>query len=369
MVVITLIVAAEGRVFAVGVLGHLFYNVPQGTEIFVGIQRCYDPPPNPPNNPSWHEVPLYFTYVGNNRYDLYGQDLSDQSWDYIGYFRFYPTTPPACCLLLDGPCVNLCEQPFNPPDINIYRIPNEEICNEPGEDPAGVFRGLYWELREGEELTLTPCQDPMTGNVKFKYATNQTSQIDLPYNLELCPDRIAHFNLTRIDNLQEFRDVYIDNLSTTDPNESCQLRQWLIRHQGIDANGNQTGYEILYQNGIWLTASTLAHEEQHRQDYEFELNEARDIFDEFYNSYSIPCSTYKADPTNVELVAINNYKAKLYQFSDHAQSEYDRKLNEIELNGRDEVLNSINSYLVLLDEFIIDTFGRSGYEEILKICK
>lgn len=243
-----------------------FYNVPQGSEIIVEIQRCFDPPPSPPYDPSWHEVPLGFTYVGNNRYDLYGQDLSDGSWDYIGYFRFYPTTPPACCPLTDGPCAPLCEQPFVPPDTNIYRIPDPSRCNDTVKDiPAGVFTPHYWGLGDGEEVIATPCQDPMTGNIKFKFSTNYRTTIDLPYNLELCPDRIEYLSLTRIDSEEEFEDYLINNVSNE--NDACTIRQLILNHKGFDSQGNQTGGEILSPNGIWITASTLAHEYEHERDY------------------------------------------------------------------------------------------------------
>jgi hypothetical protein len=265
--------------------------------------------------------------------------------------------------------LNLCSQPFNPPELNIDNIPNPDICKEITDDiPAGAFKGLYWELREGEEFVLTPCQDQMTGNIKFKYATNFTTSIDVTYNLELCPDRIAYLNLTRIDGHQEFSD-YLTGIS--DKYKACELRTWIIRHSGIDANGNQTGGEILFQNGIWLTASTLAHEEQHRLDYEKELNDAKNIFDQFYIDYSISCSTYLADPENAELVASNQYLGKLYEFSDFAQFNYEDKLNEVELNGRSPVQESINLYLESLDKFIKFRFGSKVLKEILdgEVCQ
>jgi len=266
--------------------------------------------------------------------------------------------------------VSLCQQPFGSPELNIYHIPDEERCNDTV-DAAGVFRGLYWELREGEEFALTECQDQMTGNVKFKYATNFSQEIDLPYNLEICPDNVAHYNPTRIDNLQEFEDVYIDNLSTIDPNEACQLRGSIIRQQGIDANGEQTGAQMFFQNGIWLTAITLAHEEQHKTDYEKALNDPKaiNIFYDYYKDYSIPCSTYSADPDNAKLVAENSFMAKLIQFSDEAKTEYESKLNEVELHGRDAVQDTGIPYLERLDEFIVDNFGETVYEQILKTCK
>ncbi len=211
----------------------------------------------------------------------------------------------------------------------------------------------------------------MTGKVKFKYATNFSQEIDLPYNLEICPDNVAQYNPTRIDNLQEFEAIYLDNISTTDPSEACQLRGSIIRQQGINANGEQTGTQMFFQDGIWLTAITLAHEEQHKTDYEKELKgpDAINIFYNYYNDYSIPCSTYLADPENAELIAENSYMAKLLQFSDKAKNEYDNKLNDFELHGRREVQASAIPYFDRLDEFIVDKFGETVYEQIKNTCK
>ncbi len=79
-----------------GTRAHNFLEIAQGEEIFIQIDRCYAPPPVPPGVYEWYEIPLQFSDVGNNRYDLYGEDIVDGSIDYVGYIKFLPTTPPDC---------------------------------------------------------------------------------------------------------------------------------------------------------------------------------------------------------------------------------------------------------------------------------
>ena len=343
--------------------GWTINNLPASTPVMVTVySHC--------ENGQFVEAATQLIDLGNNEYEIKAFNPNYEQWFLATTLKFTHTTPPLCCLS-ERSCVDECEQPFNPPALNIYPISDPDRCNDPVTDiAAGVFTPHYWNLRDDEEVTLTPCQDPMTGDVKFKYATNQTNSIDLPFNLELCPDRIAYLNLTRIDDEQEFEDYLTKNISTTEPQEACTLRQWILRHRGIDSNGDQTGGEILFQDGIWLTASTQAHEDEHKRDYEKELNDAKSIiFDKFYHTYSITCSTYSADPGNAEIIATGDFMAALRNFSDAAKNNYDTKLNEVELNGRDEVQKAIIPYLEKLDTFIKVVFGVQTYEDILQYCK
>jgi hypothetical protein len=356
-----------------GTVNWVFNEIPAISDVELQVLQCQQVAPQPPPNGTCDWIELAVDLVEyppiENRWKILidvNYPTAPPSWRYSGFITFTATTPPACCPLTDGPCAPVCDQPFDPPDTNIYREPDPNICNETMDLASGAFKGLYWELREGEEIIVTPCQDPMTGEIKFKFATNFTTELDLPYNLELCPDRIAHLNLTRIDNEQEFSDYLSDSISTEDPQESCTLRQLILRHQGYDEDGNQTGTEIMSSGGIWLTAHTLAHEEEHKCDYKDELVLAKEKFDIFYCSYSIPCSTYVIDSGLAKINASTIYLEALYDFSDQAKSEYNRKINEVEVNGRDAVLKSIDRYIVLLDEFIIEEFGNSIYNDILE---
>lgn len=262
--------------------------------------------------------------------------------------------------------INMCQAPLTNPAINLLQIPDPNICNEITNDiPAGAFKGLYWSLREGEEFTLSTCQDQMTGNVKFIYSTNYTQDIDLPYNLELCPDRISNFNLTRIDDLEDFEN-YLIQINTEE--QACALRQMVIDFKGIDNTGQQTGGEILHQDGIWLTEHTSAHENQHKYDYEYFLTQNKKIFSNFYMDYSVNCSTYTSDPENAKLIASNEYMMHLMQFSSMAKNEYENNLDEIDLNGRPSLIGSVEPYLDKLDNLIKLRWGWDEYKLIKNYC-
>jgi hypothetical protein len=357
-----------------GTVNWVFNEIPAISDVELRVLQCQQVAPQPPPNGTCDWIELAVDLVEyppiENRWKILvdvNYPTAPPSWRYSGFITFTATTPPACCPLTDGPCAPLCEQPFEPPDTNIYRIPDASRCNDTTvkDIPAGVFTPHYWGLGDGEEVIATPCQDPMTGNIKFKFATNQRTSIDLPYNLELCPDRIAYLNLTRIDSEEEF-DIYLeDSIDTKE--KACTLRQWILNHKGFD-KGKQTGGEIHSQNGIWITASTLAHEYEHERDYEKALREKINIFYKYYDNYSIECSTYVQDTENAKTIAGNNFKAQLFEFSYAARSYYESNLDEVELNGRDTVQEAIEPYLTMLHDFIEDEFGAAALEEIKDYC-
>jgi hypothetical protein len=343
-----------------------WFDIPAGTTINMEVLTCI--------NEQWANCPVSFGAweQDGDFYYLdytvqYGGNNNESRILETNHLRIWAYLPPQCCLL-ESPCVNLCQEPFESPDLDIHPESDPNICNEISDPAAGAFKGLYWNLRDGEALIVEPCQRPSTGEIKFVYATNFTTNIYLPYNLELCPDKIAYKNLRRIDDMSSFENYLSEIRQTISLEQACTIRGWIIDHKGIDENGNQTEYEFLSQDGIWLTAHTLAHEEEHRRDYENELNNAKNIFYEFFSNYSVTCSTYKSDPENAKLVAEGWYKSKLKDFSNQAQLEYDTKLNEVEVNGRPDVLDSITPYLSEFDKFCRKKWGEDTYWNTIKLC-
>lgn len=343
-----------------------WFDIPAGTPISMEVLTCIDE--------QWVNCSVSFGAWEQDG-DFYHLDYTVQYSSENNESRILETNHlrvwnylPAQCCQLESPCVNLCPEPFNLPALVITKESDPDICNEVSDPAAGAFKGLYWNLRDGEELIVEPCQSPSTGEIKFIYATNLTTNIYLPYNLELCPDKIASLNLIRIDNMDSFLTYLAEIRDDITLLEACNIRIQIIGHKGIDENENQTEYEFFSQDGIWLTAHTLAHEEEHRRDYEKEINNAKHIFYEFYNNYSVPCSTYKADPNNAKLVAGGWYKSKLTDFSNEAQSEYDSKLNEVNVNGRPDVLDSITPYLSEFDKFCKKKWGDDTYWNTIILC-
>lgn len=320
---------------SVGTRALNFYNVPQGTEIFVGIQRCYDPPPNPPNNPSWHEVPLYFTYVGNNRYDLYGQDLSDQSWDFIGYFKFIEQQPPECTTAFceyqpDSDYGFIFEHIIGP----TYEIPgtNETVNACSLGIAGGQVGGMImapWHLPEGYTWNLYPCIDPNNPNYvifPFTFTVDGIEREIVPYVYVtgICdptrPDPLGDYLI--IENFQNMK-LLVNSGFITD---HCNLLSDICHAYGSDPN--KPGYQKLYK--YVLQAVVDAHEEMHAEKYIETFNSMKDYFNSLLNQNKIPCYVYEAmDPEEAKEQAKQIYEAVFKSFISDIEIELDRQ-------GRDQ---------------------------------
>ncbi len=331
----------------------------EGGEINTFFRKCIEG--------EWVELQHYFQEIlpanveilpedADKSYNIFARINENDPWTYVGIMILRPTTPPEC----DN--VSLCQQPFEPPELNIYQIPDADACNEPKNDiPSGVFRKHSWELRDGEELTLTACQDPGNGSVRFIFnGTNLSEQIYVPYKISLCPDDVAQYQLTRIDNIDQFEE-HIDNPMFV-LQDYCNLRRAVLRHNGINAQGIQTGGFIPIQDQVWLTEVTEAHEQEHRADYEKYLYREYPRFLWYQMTYWITCEQYNLDPGGAISTAVGNFRAELYtRFNTKASDNYDNSVDEIELNGRGPIVDEVQRYLDILTNYVFRNFNNVDF--------
>lgn len=240
-----------------GTRAHNFYNVPQDDNIIVEIQRCYDPPPSPPNDYQWFDVPLQFTFVGNNRYDLYGQDLADQSWDYIGYLKFIQTTPTDCPKAEGNYCDDLfyIENPeFELLEHNSSYASHEKICDDPLDvaytwlvnTPAAKVSNLY----SFTDDSLMVCFNRNLQRWKFQL---NPEKINLNVVIDLCYNMISNRGWTIINDTSDLNDIVNNN--------DCDLALQSFEGHKV------YGYEIP-DNGYLLREVVMLHEGIHSENYE-----------------------------------------------------------------------------------------------------
>lgn len=273
---------------SVGTRAHNFYNVPQGAEIFVEIQRCFNPPPNPPNEYDWYDVPLQFTFVGNNRYDLYGQDLYDQSWDYIGYFRFYPTTPPGCNY------ANECSTGYTvtmPDTLSVkqpFSFTSEDECSTyidyQGNPviPLAKFNGILNSARKASNILnlnsenhINVCFDSHTQELKFELLIDNTT---LNYAKDICLDNITDsINATPIFALSDICQVSVT--------ECTKLKNSLEAHKSYPFGSG------IY-NGYVFTEILLTHETEHQKDWEGYIRQHIHKYFNIPNKISYSCDNF-----------------------------------------------------------------------------
>jgi len=350
-----------------GTRAHNFYNVLPGVEIYVEIQRCFDPPPNPPTDPSWHEVPLYFTYGGNNRYDIYGQDLTDGSWDYIGYFKFIEQQPPECT-------TPFCEyQPdsdygfiFEHVTGPTYEIPGtNETVNACSTGIAGGQAGgmimAPWHLPEGYIWNLYPCIDPNDPNYvifPFTFTVNGLEQEIIPYVYVtgICdptrPDPPGNYVI--IQDLQAMEDLVDPSIPPPQPfDDHCNLLQDICHAYGSDPNN--PGYQEL--NKYVLQEVVDAHEEMHAAKYIETFDRMKDQLISQLDQNRLFCSVYEnMDPEEAEEQIKRIYKAYFDSFISDVEERLDQEgrdqFEEYILTHEDQV-RRIGPYYVWLNSYMV----------------
>jgi hypothetical protein len=329
-----------------GTRAHTFHNVLQGEVVSIEIQRCFDPPPDPPYEPDWYDVPIYFSFVANNKYDIYGQDLSDNSWDYIGFILLTEEEPPACI-------TQFCEYEdsnyglrFEHVEGPSYTIPgtNETVkaCTTSiAKQQAGGMKMAPWHIPEGYTFNLKPCRDPNNQDYvifPFTFTVNGIEEDIIPYVYVtgICdPSRPGPLgDYVIIEDLQHMKTL----VTSGRIGDHCNLLQDICHAYGSDPNN--PGYQLLYK--YVLKEIVDAHEDMHADNYKEVFNNIRDLINENLEYYNMPCSTYQNMTENeVRQIVLKNYTEIFNSFIEDVESALNRRdRNELEediLTSEDQV--------------------------------
>jgi hypothetical protein len=123
---------------------HDFLDMPSGTTVTVSMQYC--------NGLTWEfiDIPLQFSYAGNDTYNLNAENPEGGGSVNIGYVKFFPQTPPGCDPQFD--CV---EENFLP-EVTMNQVENGyggiDAC-ESEDKPIGVTYPLFGDFAYNFEFS------------------------------------------------------------------------------------------------------------------------------------------------------------------------------------------------------------------------
>lgn len=345
----------SGSCGCIGTRAHSFLEIAQGEEIFIQIDRCYAPPPIPPGVYEWYEVPLQFSDVGNNRYDLYGEDIADGSIDYVGYIKFFPTPPPGCKFAEE------CDLGFEEemPDTITIKKPfsfTRHLMCQTRVNPQGVLKiplGQFSPVLDGSKTSnifnwspvddINVCFDLQTHEFKFNF---NVEKIELYYMKELCIDNIQNppVNATIVPD--------IDALNNIPASECSKLLASLKAHESYPFTDG------LY-DGYFFEEITMVHETEHQRDWELIVG---DHIPEYFNipqkiNYSCEDFNSISEAKGQILKDVRNlygndywnphridWFIKLYNYPDDEPTKELKRKYEIAVHNREAVREKIKEY-------------------------
>lgn len=331
-----------------GTRAHNFYGVAQGENISVEISRCYDPPPTPPNDAQWFDVPLQFNYVGNNKYDLYGQDIADGSWDYIGYFKFIATTPPGNCPNAGG---NYCDSSswVEVPDVELvlypqgFTISNIECPKNPNR--LAFFTPVLYPQKDRTNMSYLTSSDVIACynqlGQTWQFNLNQSAKIY--FVIEICSTNVSNKSLTYINSISDISII---------PFDKCNIA--LKSFEGH----LEYPYEIP-NNGYVIKEALLFHENGHKEKFEDFKNDFLFLWETGIETFRAQCTTYanifEAREAGLQMYnfVFSGYYNEFAKMHNKllGLSPYDKTLKDKEenrVNNRPEMRALVNSYIEAL---------------------
>jgi hypothetical protein len=279
-------VCGSGSCGCIGTRALNFYNVTSGAEIYFDIQRCYAPPPVPPGVYEWYNVPLNFTYIGSNEYAIYGMDLADNSWDYIGYLKFYSETPPGNCPNAGG---NYCDSPswMQVPDVKLELNPNSNTLSKHCLENSSVLasfvpdRDHLTNLLDLTESNVIACYNQILQTWQF----NLDQDIKIYYQIGICSTNVSTLNLTYINSLSDVNSTIIPSTRCNDAKKSFDAHKD-YKYDYTSRKCVGLGIPI---GGYIIKEVIDEHEKQHKISFEQFMNDYKFLWEVNINTFRASC--------------------------------------------------------------------------------
>jgi len=259
---------------------HNFLDMPSGTAVTVNMQYC--------NGSVWEfiEIPLQFSYAGNNTYNLLAQNPEGGGWADAGFVKFFDETPPGNCPNAGG---NYCDSTswVQVPDVELVPDPNSNVIStycstHPNTiaafSPATDHRTNLYDINESNVIA---CYNQTSQTWQF----NLDQNVKIYYQIGICSTNVSNKNLTYINDTTDIEDI------TSGDCNIALISFKAHKEYKWDALTQTYGLNIP-DDGYLIKEAILEHENQHKVRYEEFMNDYLFLWESKINTFQAVCSTY-----------------------------------------------------------------------------